>query len=782
MRRFIRARSAAGRRHAPRRDAVAVVEPLERRTLLSVAGQDPSLVAWFDAGAIAAASGSPVATWADATGDGYTATQVTAARRPTYVARAIGTRPAVRFDAAAATQLAFSRPLSGDFTITVVFRSTQGLGAGPLWYTGAGLVDGEVAGVTNDFGLTLDAQGQVLAGTGKPDVTAASNLGFNDGRPHVATFTRSSTSGAIDLYVDGVLMRQATGATGALTASPRLTIGSVQVNNNYFTGDIADVRVYSTVLSDPARAAVESSLQLTYGITAPPARTFTNPVINANFPDPGVLRVGGTYYAFATNGGGRTVPEITSTDLVHWSASIEALPALPSWAKAGRTWAPYAARAADNVHYNLYYTAWSKTDGRQHVGVAQSATPGGPYTAVGSTPLVDQAALGGAIDPSVFTDSGGVRYLLWKNDGNAIGQPTNLYVQQLATDGLSLIGSPTALIHNDKSWEGAVTEAPELVKHDGKYYLFYSANNYANASYAIGYAVSASSIYGPYTKPGGAWVQSTGGVVGPGGESFTIGPDGNLWMLYHSWENNFAYRSMSVDQVTWDGDVPVLRGPSRAGQAVPLSLRPAPALLTTRTDRAGAHASGSLTSTASTTFVLQFFAAVPGVAQPAAFVGAARLTTDAAGQARFVDVALGDVPIGRILTVIATDPAGEFSAPSIGMTVHYSGDINGDDAVDFNDLVLLAQHYDTAAAPALGDINGDGRADFNDLVILAQHYNTSAPPAPAGSLTDIASLAQLGPLFDKQDDSAVVADDPVPTLPRRPPTVRPVKRAGAPRR
>jgi len=204
MRRFIRARSAAGRRHAPRRDAVAVVEPLERRTLLSVAGQDPSLVAWFDAGAIAAASGSPVATWADATGDGYTATQVTAARRPTYVARAIGTRPAVRFDAAAATQLAFSRPLSGDFTITVVFRSTQGLGAGPLWYTGAGLVDGEVAGVTNDFGLTLDAQGQVLAGTGKPDVTAASNLGFNDGRPHVATFTRSSTSGAIDLYGDAV--------------------------------------------------------------------------------------------------------------------------------------------------------------------------------------------------------------------------------------------------------------------------------------------------------------------------------------------------------------------------------------------------------------------------------------------------------------------------------------------------------------------------------------------------------------------------------------------------
>jgi hypothetical protein len=57
-----------------------------------------------------------------------------------------------------------------------------------------------------------------------------------------------------------------------------------------------------------------------------------------------------------------------------------------------------------------------------------------------------------------------------------------------------------------------------------------------------------------------------------------------------------------------------------------------------------------------------------------------------------------------------------------------SGDANHDASVDFNDLVALAQHYNTpASGPALGDFNYDGNVDFNDLVTLAQHYNISLP-------------------------------------------------------
>jgi arabinan endo-1,5-alpha-L-arabinosidase len=333
-----------------------------------------------------------------------------------------------------------------------------------------------------------------------------------------------------------------------------------------------DMRVYPTAIADVTRGAVEGrSGGVDAAMAARAAVTFANPVVNRNFPDPGVLKVGMTYYVFATNSGHKTVPVMRSTDLAHWSEAAEALPALPNWARAGRTWAPYAARMADGVHYNLYFTAWSKVDGRQHVGVAQGTSPAGPYTAVGAGPLVDQGDLGGSLDSSVFTEGDGVQYLLWKNDGNAIGQTCTIWARRLSADGLSFVGpAATPLIHNDQAWEGAVVEAPEIVKHDGRYYLFYSANSYVNGAYATGYAV-AGSLLGTYAKPetAGPWLATQGALIGPGGGSFAVGPDGNTWMFYHSWENGLAYRSMSAEPLIWVGGVPVLRGMSRARQGVP---------------------------------------------------------------------------------------------------------------------------------------------------------------------------------------------------------------------
>jgi GH43 family beta-xylosidase len=746
---FNKTRAFAGHRPHPKPARTIHFQPLEGRILCSTTSQDPSLVSWFTADSIAASSGAPVANWNDSSGNGFTARQATPARQPTYIANGIGVHAAVRFDAAESSQLAFTRPVSTDFTLMVVFRSTQGIGNAQSWFTGAGLIDGEVNGVTNDFGLSLNAAGQLLGGTGKPDTTAASGVGFNDGRPHVATFTRSAATGALTTYVDGKRFAQTTGGTQALTAASRLTIGSLQTNLNYFTGDIADVRVYSIALPDATRSSVESSLEATYGIAPPAARTFTNPVINANFPDPGVIKAGPTYYVFATNTGGRNAPVVTSTDLAHWSNPTEALPTLPTWAKSGRTWAPYVARMADGIHYNIYYTAWSKTDGRQHIGVGQSTNPKGPFTAIGSTPFVDQASLGGAIDSSVFTESDGRRYLVWKNDGNAIGQITNVYIQQLASDGLSFVGSATPLLHNDQPWEGSLIEAPEILEHDDKYYLFYSANGYGSSAYAIGYA-SSSSLTGPYTKAPGPWVNTVGNVIGPGGESFTVGPDGNTWMLYHSWENNFAYRSMSADQVIWKGDVPVLRGPSRVEQPVPTAIRTAPTLTSARRDALATYASGSLSSVANTRFMLQFFS-TPTPGGVPEFIGSAPVTSDASGHASFRDVSLAPAPPGQLLTVMATDASGESSPQSATIAIHWTGDINGDGSVDFNDLVLLAQHYNAPATAAQGDINGDGMDDFNDLVLLAQNYNTIVPPpAPAMVTSDAptSSILQSDPPSD----------------------------------
>jgi hypothetical protein len=72
-----------------------------------------------------------------------------------------------------------------------------------------------------------------------------------------------------------------------------------------------------------------------------------------------------------------------------------------------------------------------------------------------------------------------------------------------------------------------------------------------------------------------------------------------------------------------------------------------------------------------------------------------------------------------------------------------AGDANHDRTVDFNDLVALAQNYNTSGKTfAQGDFNYDGSVDFNDLVILAQRYNTTlAMPGGAAAAVSDANFA-----------------------------------------
>ncbi|HEY7117259.1 MAG TPA: hypothetical protein VH475_11765, partial [Tepidisphaeraceae bacterium] len=59
------------------------------------------------------------------------------------------------------------------------------------------------------------------------------------------------------------------------------------------------------------------------------------------------------------------------------------------------------------------------------------------------------------------------------------------------------------------------------------------------------------------------------------------------------------------------------------------------------------------------------------------------------------------------------------------------GDATLDGVVDFNDLVKLAQNYNTSGRHWYqGDFTYDGAVDFNDLVKLAQNYNTALPAEP----------------------------------------------------
>ena len=283
-------------------------------------------VTWFDANAITGlASGAPMAKWADSGGTGINATQTIATQQPVYVTNAINGYPVVRFTASNSSYLTLLRPVQDDFTIMCLFRSTQGSGTDPYFYSGAGLVSGEVAGVTNDFGTSLNANGLLLAGTGEPDTTLASSASYLDGKPHLLTFTRTEATGALALYVDGVEVATGTGSTDALTAPGQLTIGCQQVLSNFFTGDVAEIKIFDAALTDSLRTAQEGTLESEYGLAIPTvptgvSATHTTGAATLSWtPSLGATSYhvkrsatsGGTYAALATvTGAGYTDPSL----------------------------------------------------------------------------------------------------------------------------------------------------------------------------------------------------------------------------------------------------------------------------------------------------------------------------------------------------------------------------------------------------------------------------------------------------------------------------------------
>jgi beta-xylosidase len=281
----------------------------------------------------------------------------------------------------------------------------------------------------------------------------------------------------------------------------------------------------------------------------------TNPVIPGDCPDPGVLRDGSQYVLTCTSGNAaHAFPIYTSSDLQHWSRVAHVFPAgnHPAWA-VGDFWAPEIHKIGER--YIAYYTA-RDTRGLLSIGAASAPNATGPFVDLGA-PLVQHAALG-VIDASQFRASDGTHYLLWKDDGNAIGERTPIHAQQLALDGLGLVGAPSTLISNDEPWEGAVTEAPFMVERDGMFYLFYSGNSYADATYAVGVARGPSPL-GPMTKLGAPILASYGDWAGPGHCAVVDTAAGDTAVVYHAWPNDCINgptcgRATLLDFAQWGAD------------------------------------------------------------------------------------------------------------------------------------------------------------------------------------------------------------------------------------
>ncbi len=302
---------------------------------------------------------------------------------------------------------------------------------------------------------------------------------------------------------------------------------------------------------------------------------YTNPVVAADCPDPGVLSDGGQYVMACTSGGAPDAyPMRTSTDLVHWSPAGFIFPAgtRPAWAS-GDFWAPEIHRVGGG--YVAYFSARTH-DGNLALGAAAGPTSTGPFTDLGR-PLLSDPGMG-LIDVSEFEDANGAPFLVWKEDGNAVGRSTPLHVQALSPDGLTPVGPVTTAIVNDQGWEGGLVEGPFVVLRGGQFFMFYSANAYYDDRYAMGVARSASPL-GPWEKHDGPILvthRGNGAWEGPGHGSVVRAPQAGAGdvLVYHAWVAGQAGggpgRQTLLDAVRWVNGWPEVPGaPSGDSRPIP---------------------------------------------------------------------------------------------------------------------------------------------------------------------------------------------------------------------
>lgn len=307
--------------------------------------------------------------------------------------------------------------------------------------------------------------------------------------------------------------------------------------------------------------------------------------------DPCVITVGDTFYLYATNanadGDCSYIRVWSSKNLTDWIEVGKAfVPAADAWAVSS-LWAPEVIEA--NGKYYMYYSGYNRATNMMGIGVAVSDSPTGPFHEIEGTfgentysRTKQPIDLGyPIIDPNPFIDDDGSVYLYVAKD--QVDGVSSIYGCKLSSDMVTVESVTTdPLITPTEGWENASagtkwTEAPSMLKYEGKYYLTYSARYYAERYYSLGLAVSENPLsgftkvdYNPIFMVDDSWTH----VTGTGHNCFFPSPDGTeLWVAYHSHidtEKGGGERKINFDKVTFDTDGNlVISGPSVTPQVLP---------------------------------------------------------------------------------------------------------------------------------------------------------------------------------------------------------------------
>lgn len=284
----------------------------------------------------------------------------------------------------------------------------------------------------------------------------------------------------------------------------------------------------------------------------------------------------------------------TSTDMVNWQyGGICFQPKPTDWSQ-NRLWAPEMYKIGDK--YYLYYTAAASSSAPLHGSVAVADSPAGPFTnnitagVDGSAPRFSFAFP--TIDGSIFIDGDEMYYYFAKDQVMGIStiwgvKLSNPYTVegdpvQLTDVGYSYVGEKG---NYTQSWEVANAsakwnEGPFVLKHDGTYYLTYSANYFGDKYYSVGYATSSDPLSG-FVKPQNAQIMGLEPVSekayewdyfsGSGHHMFmSVGEENFIVYHKHVRPGDTSVRIASFDRYGFRDDGSLyINGPTLAPQPLP---------------------------------------------------------------------------------------------------------------------------------------------------------------------------------------------------------------------
>ena len=265
-----------------------------------------------------------------------------------------------------------------------------------------------------------------------------------------------------------------------------------------------------------------------------------NPI---QFADPTIFEHKGTWYLYGTgeSAGEGGFKVYTSNDTKNWVDRGAVLKKGESFGTKG-FWAPQVFE-----YRKKFYMAYVADE---NIAIAESDSPLGPFKQREKKAISAPVRM---IDPFVFFDQGKVYlYHVRLDQGNRI------FVAEMKND-LSGIKEETlkACISATDAWEDTqkvswkVTEGPTVLKRDHTYYLFYSANDYRNPDYAVGYATSNTPI-GPWKKYQHNPIisRSQTQVNGSGHGDFFSDSEGKLTYVFHTHESNAEVGKRKTAMIT----------------------------------------------------------------------------------------------------------------------------------------------------------------------------------------------------------------------------------------